>query len=263
MKITRTALVSSIAAVGMVIGGIAPTTVNAADATELNFNNGKLITSTKENAGQAYSTANVTVISGFLTLEKVPNFSFVKAQAGTDTKLDTSNKLETSNKALNDDGNNQGLLQITESRSGTENKGFDLTAQLGEFKESDGKAATLKDGSKESAFSLKLNSVKATNLSDKNSNMTTKEANLVAGGDAASVLSAKAGNGAGTYQAMFTDPSSALLKVSKDLVTSSSSTTNGGQNETSYTGQITWTLTAKAAGATEKPDGNAPQTPAA
>lgn len=93
--------------------------------------------------------------------------------------------------------------------------------------------------------------------------MTTKEANLVAGGDAASVLSAKAGNGAGTYQAMFTDPSSALLKVSKDLVTSSSSTTNGGQNVTSYTGQITWTLTAKAAGATEKPDGNAPQTPAA
>lgn len=142
MKLSRNVLVGSLATVGMVLGAVAPAVTAQAATTTGKFNNGTLEQVKSTDVGSladadhkvqdpealaiaydkgdgatygsatAESNANVTVVSGILTLDAVPDFGFGNAASGTTVSLK-------SNEATGDaqDGNDSGLLQVTDSRA--------------------------------------------------------------------------------------------------------------------------------------------------
>jgi len=96
---------------------------------------------------EATSNVSVTVLSGILTLEAVPDFNFGTMMQGSTGKL-KSNTVDTSGYDGNNqdpdlntagiDGNSQGLLEVIDSRNELKNMpGFDLTASMGPLKTED------------------------------------------------------------------------------------------------------------------------------
>lgn len=180
MKLSRNVLVGSLAVSGMVLGAIAPAvTAQAARTSGVTGTDGSTVTQTTstdadgmEDAGQlgkgnlaiaytntdnsktgpaaAYSNASVDVVSGILVLDQVPDFNFGTAASGSVKGLVDNSKgsQNTSNTTATDgtaaiDGNDQGDLQVIESRDAL--SGFQVSASLGEFKDSTGKAVTTTD----------------------------------------------------------------------------------------------------------------------
>jgi len=167
MKLSRNVLVGSLAVSGMVLGAIAPAvTAQAATTTgQVDATTGLVTRTAEKSAGQlgkgnlaiaydgdgatgtasATSNASVQVVNGVLVLDKVPDFNFGAAASGSVKGLaDNSRGTSTTTEENTDgtapiDGNDEGSLQVIESRAGL--GGFNVTAALGQFKDAEGTAA--------------------------------------------------------------------------------------------------------------------------
>ncbi|APX72032.1 WxL domain-containing protein [Companilactobacillus allii] len=271
MKLSKNVLVGSLATTGMILGMVAPaTTAFAATTSGLVGSDNKVTPTTDLKEGQdagvlggkdsdlaiaydagdgstvgsatATSNANVTVVSGILTLDAVPDFGFGSGASGTTVNLK-------SNAATGDgvDGNNEGLLQVTESRSQT--PGFTLSAQLGAFKD-----ATTSDAvTTTSAFNLNLPkqglvNAKGENIGKVGDQYTT--GNVVSTGNdtsktnidgaATDVMDVSGDYTTGPISASYKDANSASLDIANGI---GDGTAPGTAQ--SLKSEITWTLTAK------------------
>lgn len=275
MKLSRNVLVGSLATVGMVLGAVAPAvTAQAAKTSGVVDADGNVTKSTTtdasgmEEAGQlgkgnlaiaydkdgtgtetgtaeAYSNAAVQVINGVLVLDKVPDFNFGAAAQKTTKALQDNTKHEGNYEAT--DGNDEGVLQVTESRSKA--PGFTLQAKLADFVNADGSKIT--KGGLGGDFELNLEAAPLT-LNDEaytNGNIpyTTLAQNLKAGGDAATVMS-QAGK-VGTFAAKFNTADLASLYVGDMGKTDADSPSVQSVHST-----VTWTLNAKATATPSTPE---------
>ena len=164
MKLSRNVLVGSLAVTGMVLGAVAPAvTAQAATSTgKIDSTTGAVTPSASYNIGNlnnpddgqlaiamdngdtegtatATSNAAVKVVSGVLVLNQVPDFNFGTAVSGQTKDLVDNTRPD---EATNVDGNESGILSVLESREIGEGKatGFDLSAQLGQFVDSQNNA---------------------------------------------------------------------------------------------------------------------------
>lgn len=257
MKFSKTALVSSMALGGIILGALAPTTVQAAtQATSAgsfdsqgNWQQGPKYGTLSDNfaayadgkiSAKASSDANVTVVSGYLSLEQVPDFSFGRSIAGSTAQLQQGTS------GIDDDGNQNGMLKITETRFNddtapvngqSKNGGFQLSAKMDPFTSQDSSAAAV------SGFTLNLKnkSLVATTGSTATT-LATNDATLKDDGTTSqTILTAKPTDKlSGTYYAQFLKPDDASLVIPADA--------KGKNGVGLYKGQITWTLTANADG---------------
>lgn len=196
MKFNKSGLLSSLAVAGIVLGAVAPVVANAAADPDLAFNNAgqnhaftdsgdavTLKTNTPDaalsNVGASYATSTsaesddktpatgvsdgyVYLISGFLTLDDVPDFNFGTVAVGS------TGYLVNNSGAIGDDGNSDGVLQVTDSRStvpgsgsGTsatpgsqDGRGYSLSVRLGNFYQLNAKGE--RAGSAFSGFKLTI-----------------------------------------------------------------------------------------------------------
>ncbi|MCI1851949.1 WxL domain-containing protein [Schleiferilactobacillus harbinensis] len=191
MKFNKSSLLSSLAAAGIVLGAVAPVLAHAAgpaavDNTGQNhaFNDDGTVTklavntpaaylsqvgnsyatSTEDNndisgSAQGRSDAQVRLVAGYLTLDDVPDFNFGTVAVGSTAHLVNNTG------RIADDGNSQGVLQVTDSRSSTpasgasgasqDGLGYHLTVRLGQFYKLDDTTGAYTD-SAFSGFSLNL-----------------------------------------------------------------------------------------------------------
>ena len=288
MKLSRNVLVGSLATVGMVLGAVAPAVTAQAATTTGKFNNGTLEQVKSTDVGSladadhkvqdpealaiaydkgdgatygsatAESNANVTVVSGILTLDAVPDFGFGNAASGTTVSLK-------SNEATGDaqDGNDSGLLQVTDSRAaqadGAEGStvkkgdttGFSLQAQLGAFSTADAPQAT--DATLLQKFVMTLNPQELVDGTGESAStgataLKTDSAEITSDSKNATVMNPAAGSyKVGTVAATFNAANNgATLSVPAGL------TKNDASNPSaqSYKSVITWTLNANPAAPT-------------
>ncbi|MFD1417771.1 WxL domain-containing protein [Companilactobacillus keshanensis] len=269
MKLSRNVFVGSLATAGIVLGALAPSLTAQAATTSATVNADGTVTAVtpnktvnslndKDNPGlaiaydngsgdqsamgtaTAQSDANVTVISGLLTLDKVPDFGFGTAAAGS--KVD----LQNNSSAIDDDGNQSGILQVTDSRTDATTKttaGFNVTAQLGTFNHTENDVDTPATGD----FLLALKPVQLTTSTapkDVIQGQKSTAATLTSGDKTDhTVMDLAAGNYAnGAIIAQFaaetgSPNSNAQLTVPAEAGNSSTASAK------SYQAPITWTLT--------------------
>ncbi|KRK80130.1 WxL domain-containing protein [Companilactobacillus nodensis] len=205
------------------------TTLNNSDSIDISASN-----NTDDSAATqtATSSVNVTVVTGLLTLDSVPNFNFGNGASGSTVNL----KDNSDDGNIIVDGNSQGILQVTESRQNSEGKtpGFNLSARLNSFSS---------NGNQIDGFTMSLNSeglydADGDNISTGANKLTTNEARLIAGSDQeTSVMNLAAGTyKSGAIRSSFTDPDSASMYIPKNADTSSKSMQR-------YESSIVWTLT--------------------
>lgn len=241
---------------GITLGALAPTTAQAAHTgvivddkgnanattTEggeyVDLGKGASAYATVKQSADATSDANVQVVSGFLSLDAVPDFSFGRAIAGKTANLINGQS------AIKDDGNQDGLLQITESRKtdgdpkdpAAKNTGFNLSAQLGQF-ENSANPETKNSDFKLNLMAQPLRSAEDGSPAGINTNAVTLNAD---GKTTQNVLSATPKDGLyGTYKVLFNSNDSASLYVPKGTDTQDS--------VSKWKGVITWTLSTTAA----------------
>ncbi|WP_164508333.1 WxL domain-containing protein [Companilactobacillus kedongensis] len=210
-------------------------------------------------AAQAFSDANVTVIDGLLTLDKVPDFGFGTAAAGGPA-VDLQNNSST----IKDDGNDSGILQVTDSRTDknaaasntTKTAGFNVTAQLGNFKATNGTPAEGFDGS---GFILNMNPVQltsSTNANDVIQGANSETASLVSGDTKDTPVMAL---DAGSYSkgAIIAQFGAKTGEPNSDVQLKVPSTAAGKDSPSSisYNSIITWTLTPTAMNTTAPSEG--------
>lgn len=229
----RKVMLSSTLALGLLMGGTALSLMGTAVHAD---NHLPAATSTTANdasgsvSGQ--SDATVKVENGYLTLDAVPDMNFgMTAQSSKATK----NIPLTNNQGLiDDDGNDSGLLKVTDSRSQTSADGktttsmpWQLTASLGNFSAVNG-ATTLSDSS-DWAINLKQTSGENTNGALPEIDQVTLKS-----GDNAQhqVMKATAGRGIGSTSVYYNKASSASLDMGANIP--------AGQ----YDAPITWNLNA-------------------
>jgi len=116
------------------------TTAKAADA--ITVKDDTTTTTDANTPNQDTSTVSVTVLSGILTLEAVPDFNFGTMTVGSTSKL-KSNTVDTDGFMLDNgtntdratagrDGNTNGLLEVVDSRNSLKTMpGFTLSASIG------------------------------------------------------------------------------------------------------------------------------------
>ncbi|WP_459576787.1 WxL domain-containing protein, partial [Companilactobacillus alimentarius] len=186
MKLSKNVLVGSLATAGIVLGALAPAvTAQAAtssgktnttdgsvsyakdtDVGPLGGEDSKLAiaydsaTGAGDGEASAQSNANVTVQSGLLTLDAVPDFGFANAAEGTTVNLDNNDT--NGNPATDSQG--QDKLTVTDSRTGA--PGFTVDASITKF---------MPEGSSDTAdakaYTLNLTPTKL--LNDKGVNVST------------------------------------------------------------------------------------------
>lgn len=266
MKLSRNVLVGSLATVGMVLGAVAPAvTAQAAktsgvvnsdgtvskttdasgmeDAGQLGKGNLAIAYSDKTTGGsaEAYSNAAVQVVSGVLVLDKVPDFNFGAAASGSVKGLQDNSKVNNDASAV--DGNDEGTLQVIESREKT--PGFTLTAALGQFKDANGTAVTGTGDKPDfilnlAAAPLQLN---GEDLKNGNIDITTQAAEMKATDNAATgaqpIMTMEDGKyEAGTYSTQFNNADMAKLTVASGIGDGSNPSVKALHST------ITWNLTA-------------------
>ena len=262
MKLSKSVLAGSLATAGIVLGAIAPavtaqaatgTGATAADGTvtydkgtdgkgvdvgPLGGENSKLAIAYDSADGKgdgqasAESNANVTVQSGLLTLDAVPDFGFANAAEGTTVALDNNDK----NGSTAADSEGQGKLTVTESRA--DQPGFTVDASLTKFAPV---GVTATDANSK-AYTLVLNKTELKDDQGNNVSPTgiaqTEDANIVAGDtNGGQVINlAKGTYNKGAINASFTkDDEDAFLNLNDTGTAAKAGTT-------SYNATITWTL---------------------
>lgn len=200
MKFNKSSLLSSLAVAGMVLGAVAPVVASAAQDDTVFSNNGQnsafddtgtpvaltentasaalngtngYATSVQQNndSGSATGVSDgyVRLVSGYLTLDAVPDFNFGTVAVGATAKLAGNNG------KFVDDGNADGLLKVTDSRSSNQTadtaetptpapsrdgRGYTLAVKLGSFypgidPAADGKPQT-RTGTPDNNFTLTI-----------------------------------------------------------------------------------------------------------
>ncbi|TGD22814.1 hypothetical protein EGT49_07770 [Companilactobacillus suantsaicola] len=260
MKLSKSVLAGSLATAGIVLGAIAPAvTAQAATGTgdqaadgSVTYNkdgvdvgklgSGKLAIAYagdaegQEGKATAESNANVTVQSGLLTLDAVPDFGFANAAEGTTVALDNNDT--NGNPATDSQG--KGVLTVTESRA--KEPGFTLGASITKF-------ANVDDSTDTKAYTLNLKPTELKN--DKGESiatgataLNTKDMSITGGatGTADNLIDLEGGTyNAGPINASFTaDDKNAFLDL-----TDPSSTGSDKNGVKSYNATITWTLTSQ------------------
>ena len=239
-------LFSSIATATMVLTTLAPAAVaNAATghatnvagsgvAQEVSDGSLPMATSstandTKSGSATAQSDANVKVIDGFLVLNSVPDLGFGVAIAGNTVKLHDGNSMR------RDDGNDQGTLEVVDSRDGENANGFTVTASLGQFANTQNVNFDTSKGN----FVLTLNDVGVAQQKEFGAESTIKGLSLTAGDEDATknsgtVLKAAA-NSRGTHTFVY-----------RNTTTDATLSVPAGAAADEYSASITWTLTPSA-----------------
>ncbi|EKK20471.1 WxL domain-containing protein [Fructilactobacillus florum] len=198
--------------------------VNAATNATLPQNTSTQKDDTKGSVS-ADSNAHVDVMTGYLTLESVPDLNFgASAQSATN---------QTQNLLNNNTGNNQNHIKVTDSRATTALNGWTLDASLGNFKDATtGNVAP-------AGWTMGLNNDHVVN--SQNSAVMANRATITSGNTSgANVLYAANGQGAGSTTVDY-NPSTSPVGVKSASLEVPGNTAVG-----SYNAPITWTLTAGA-----------------
>ena len=222
-------ILASAAALAAVVGttGIvanADSTLPAATSTTKNDANGSV---------SGNSDATVKVEEGFLTLDAVPDMNF-----GLTAQSKTANKnlpLINNQGLISDDGNDSGLLKVTDSRTSTSGEEgstttttmpWQLTATLGDFANVDGTAvANLSD------WAINLKQTSGENTSGKMPSLYQPK--LVSGDKTQHrVMQSAQGTGYGSTSVYYNKANTASLDMGANVP--------AGQ----YDAPITWTLNA-------------------
>lgn len=202
----------------------ADSTLPAATSTTKNDANGSV---------SGNSDATVKVEEGFLTLDAVPDMNF-----GLTAQSKTANKnlpLINNQGLISDDGNDSGLLKVTDSRTSTSGKEgstttttmpWQLTATLGDFVNVDGTAvANLSD------WAINLKQTSGENTSGKMPSLYQPK--LVSGDNTQHrVMQSAQGTGYGSTSVYYNKANTASLDMGANVP--------AGQ----YDAPITWTLNA-------------------
>ena len=203
----------------------ADSTLPAATSTTKNDANGSV---------SGNSDATVKVEEGFLTLDAVPDMNF-----GLTAQSKTANKnlpLINNQGLISDDGNDSGLLKVTDSRTSTSGEEgstttttmpWQLTATLGDFANVDGTAvANLSD------WAINLKQTSGENTSGKMPSLYQPK--LVSGDKTQHrVMQSAQGTGYGSTSVYYNKANTASLDMGANVP--------AGQ----YDAPITWTLNAK------------------
>ncbi|APX71295.1 WxL domain-containing protein [Companilactobacillus allii] len=200
------------------------TSLNDSDNIAINYNSDDNNSETTTKT----STVSVNVLSGDLSLDAVPSFSFEKIEAGSSVNL----KDNSSDGDVVVDGNSSGILQVTDSRKNS--PGFILSARLNSFS----------NNNSNDNFTMTLNSQElyddsGDNISTSSDDLTTEKAKLDAGSNQnTEVMNLNSGSyRSGTITTSFTSPDSASL-----YTPSNASDLNSSSRHSST---IVWTLTPK------------------
>lgn len=217
------------------------TSVDTADTTTDND------TTTTDAGDPAYSNVSVTVLSGILTLQAVPDFNFGSMMIGSTTNLksntvdyDKDSTGSATNSTFASDGNTSGLLTVIDLRNDLkEMPGFSLTASMGKLQSSDALSSL-------NAI-LTLNSIpllndQKENVSNSETPLTTDKAVLDSTkSDQVPVMNLQAGTyTGGMISAAFNTSDSASMEIPKGQ----NSVTSGTQVK-NMNSIVTWTLSTK------------------
>ena len=226
------------------------TTAKAADANAISVNTSDLtksddsvVTSLAANdttvADSKVSTVTVTVLSGYLTLDAVPDFNFGNIALGTTAKLKNNTADTTGIENPGEDGNTKGLLQVTDSRNLTSKEdipGFNLSAKMGSLVGADNTSLdAILDLS-----SMPLLDSNNNNVSSSSTNLSTQAASLTSNASTTStVMDLKKGSyNPGVIKAGFNTPDSASMTLPK------SSDYSYDKSSKNMNAVVTWILTA-------------------
>lgn len=251
MKFTKKSLLSAATLAGAALlavptfGGVAQA---AASSNNYMIDNTGRDTSQTANdvtgSTSATSHAQVRMEDGYLTLTGVPDLQFGSHifNAKADTKVNlVNNKINPTTVGTPNDGNDQGILEVIDSRpsssaqaaGSTSALGYSVTAQLGSF------TGGNVNGLSGWELDLKANA-KDNGKWDANSAVTTNAepvvnnaVKLTENGTAQPVIEAAAGQGAGTMRVTYNTADTATLNVP------------AGASGT-YSAPITWVLSAAA-----------------
>lgn len=220
-----------------------PTTEAASTDTSSN------ITTTKADGSPATSTVSVTVLSGILTLEAVPDFNFGTMTVGSIGKLKSNvvntdgftvdNGTNTSDATAGRDGNTDGTLSVIDSRNNLKDMpGFTLSAAIGKLN------PTNTDGGSTLDAILHLNPMPLINEENNNvSNSATPlktdkiSVSSVTGNSAPVMNLTKGSYNGGLIKATFNTPDSASLEIPNTADNTKTSAKN-------MNAVVTWTLNA-------------------
>lgn len=220
-----------------------PTTEAASTDTSSNT------TTTKADGSPATSTVSVTVLSGILTLEAVPDFNFGTMTVGSIGKLKSNvvntdgftvdNGTNTSDATAGRDGNTDGTLSVIDSRNNLKDMpGFTLSAAIGKLN------PTNTDGGSTLDAILHLNPMPLIN--EENNNVSNSAAPLktdkisvssVTGNSAPVMNLTKGSYNGGLIKATFNTPDSASLEIPNTADNTKTSAKN-------MNAVVTWTLNA-------------------
>lgn len=263
MKLSKNVLVGSLASAGMILGLVAPaTTAFAATSSFTEDSNGNVVKNTTGQSGvldktyvaiagndkdgadpagvtgtaTADSNVNLRVVNGLLVLKAVPNFGFGTVASGAQTASLEPNAA-TSGSA--EDGNDEGNLSVVDSRAADTNgmgKGFQLSATLNGFVDSEGNAGA-GDGFTMDLAAKKLINDQEASIGGTNVSALTTEGATLKKGVASDIISLAAGSyTTGAVNAVFDKSSDATLNLG--------GAATAKENINSYKGTITWTLNA-------------------
>lgn len=220
------------------------TTIKAAEADAISVDKSdSVVTSLAANdstePNSTTSTVTVTVLSGYLTLDAVPDFNFGNIALGSTAKLKNNTPDTTGINNAVDDGNSKGLLQVTDSRNLTSKEdipGFNLSAKMGSLVGTDNTSLdAILDLS-----SMPLLDSNNNNVSSSSTSLSTQAASLVSNASSTStVMDLKKGSyNPGVIKAEFNTPDSASMTLPKDSDYSYDKTSKN------MNAVVTWTLTA-------------------
>ncbi|MCK8625161.1 WxL domain-containing protein [Apilactobacillus xinyiensis] len=177
----------------------------------------------KQTSAQGKSDANVTITQGYLTLDAVPDLSFgTIGRNKVDNSDKVTQKLISNTSAIDDDGNSDGRIAVTDSRDDAKD-GYTLKAKLDNFKN-----LSKSDSKTHDDWVLTLN--KPSNAKNmNNAAYSFGTPNITSNGMEKSVLTSSIG-GSGTTQANYNNRDNATLSFGNNV--------DPGQ----YAAVITWTL---------------------
>lgn len=192
------------------------------------------------------STVSVQIISGILTLDKVPDFNFGSTVLGGTTSLKSNSVTDipsdfTDNEKNGIDGSDNGMVQITDSRSNADTgstSGFILSASISPLYPYDTSKGTI-TGNTLTLNSTPLVDSTNTNVSTSTKDLKTSKANISdTDTGSASLIDLAAGSyRMGTVAAKWQSANDASL-----FVNGSSSSRDSTAKVSKYNAVITWRL---------------------
>ncbi|WP_054658718.1 WxL domain-containing protein [Apilactobacillus ozensis] len=205
----------------------APQPVHPMDGVYAINQDGKNVSNSSQSTS-ANSDANVIITKGYLTLDAVPDLSFgIVGQGGSGNN--TTLKLAGNNSMIDDNGNQDGLLRVTDSRDAKNSSdldGYKVTAKLGNFNK-----IGSNDSSSQSNWTLNLNQPSDISNANNRNVVSFINASLVSGGNSSQTVMKTTTASTGTTSAYYKNANNASLNLSNNV------------DPGKYAAPITWTLT--------------------